>query len=914
MREGVQLGSYEILARIGAGGMGEVYRAHDTKLHRDVALKVLPEKFARNEDRRARFAREAQVLAALNHPHIAHVYGVEESNGIRAFVMELVDGPTLAERIADRPLPLGQALAIARQIAEALEAAHERGVIHRDLKPANIKLTPAGAVKVLDFGLAKALDAVGQGFSFPGSPEALDTPTITNPELGVVLGTAAYMSPEQAQGKTIDKRADIWAFGCVLYEMLTGRRAFGGHTLSDTLASVLRDEPDWTRLPAETPAPIHGLLRRLLERDLRRRLHDIGDARIEIEDASQVPPGGAPVAGAAGTPRPRVWRQVLLVVAGVALTAAAHTLRAPWHAGQPPALSRRVSVELGADASPETDTGPALALSPDGSLLAFVARKSITDAPELYVRRLDQLRASLLPGTEGARHPSFSPDGKWVAFFAEGKLKKIPVTGGAAATLCEVPNGRGASWAEDGTIVFASGGLFKVSSEGGTPTSLTALDRASGERSHRWPQVLPTASAVLFTTVRVLDDFVVVRSLTTGETKVLQRGHYARYLPSGHLIYVYKGTVFAAPFDVARLQLTGPPVPVLEDVAAHDSSPVALSGAAQYTFSSDGTFAYMPGGSSESRRASISWMDRDGHFQPLRSLPGKYRNPTFSPDGRRLAVEIYDTLEQDVWVYDLQHDTMSPATPDAGSQSLATWSPDGGSIAYASRPTDADPLNIYWRRPDGTGDVQRLTVSEHHQAPASWHPSGRMLAFVEEHGETSWDIMILPMEKAETSGWKPGQPFPFLNTRFAEGHAAFSPDGRWLAYTSLESGRGEVYIRAFPGAGRKLQISSGGGMFPTWSLSRNELFYQTQDHRMMVSTYAISGDSFHAGKPRLFAQDPLTHLTVFGHPSRSFNLHPDGKRIALLKALEPQPEAKPAHAILVFNFFDELRRRAPASR
>ena len=717
---GTRLGSYEVLSLLGAGGMGEVYKARDTKLGREVALKVLPEEFALDADRLARFAREAQVLAALNHPHIAHVYGVEESNEIHAFVMELVDGPTLAERIADRLLPLEQALAIARQIAEALEAAHERGIIHRDLKPANIKLTPAGDVKVLDFGLAKALDAAVQGLSLPGSPEAVNTPTITNPatELGVVLGTAAYMSPEQAQGKTVDKRADIWAFGCVVYEMLTERRAFEGDSLSDTLASVLKSEPDWTQLPTETPAPIHRLLRRLLERDLGRRLHDIGDARIEIEDALQVPRHGAPVAAAAGAPRPPVWRRALpWAVAVVALTVAGVTFWAPWHTARSPALSRRVSVELGADASLETDTAPAVVLSPDGSLLAFVARKSITDVPELYVRRLDQLQASLLAGTEGARHPFFSPDGKWVAFFAEGKLKKIPVTGGTAATLCEVSNDQGASWADDGTIVFASGarpGLFTVSSDGGTPTSLTALDQAAGERSHRWPQVLPTASAVLFTAVRVLDDLVVVRSLTTRQTKILQSGHYARYLPSGHLIYAYRGTVFAAPFDVARLEMTGPPAPVLEDVAVN-----APSAAAQYTFSSDGTFAYVPGGNSESRRVSIDWMDRDGHIQPLRSVPGRYRNLTFSPDGRRLAVGIYDTQEQGVWVYDWERDTMSRVTSEAGSQVGGVWSPDGGSIAYASRPTDSDAFNIYWRRPDGTGDGQRLTVSEHHQAPTS---------------------------------------------------------------------------------------------------------------------------------------------------------------------------------------------------
>jgi Tol biopolymer transport system component len=459
--------------------------------------------------------------------------------------------------------------------------------------------------------------------------------------------------------------------------------------------------------------------------------------------------------------------------------------------------------------------------------------------------------------------------------------------------------------------VFASRakqGLFKVSSKGGNPTSLTALDQAAGERSHRWPQVLPTASAVIFTTVRVLDDLVVVRSLTTRESKVLARGHYARYLPSGHLIYAYRGTLFAATFDVARLKVTGAPSPVLEDVAAD-----APSASAQYAFSSDGTFAYVPGGNSESGRASISWIDGSGHTQPLRSLPGRYRSPEFSPDGGRLAVEMDDTQQQALWVYDWERETMSRVTSDAGSQVGAVWSPDGG-ITYASRPTDSDPFNIYWRRPDGTGNVQQLTVSEHNQAPASWHPSGRMLAFVEEHAETGWDIMILPVEKDEASGWKPGQPFPFLKSRVPEGYAAFSPDGRWLAYTSVESGRGEVYVRAFPDGGQKQLISSGGGAFPAWSPSGNKLFYLAEDQRMMVSTYAVLGDSFHAGKPRLFAEDRLAQLTVFGYPSRSFSLHPDGKRVALLKASEPQPQAKPANVILVFNFFDELRRRTPASR
>ncbi len=903
------IGPYRVMSVLGAGGMGEVYRAHDTKLGRDVAIKVLPSFFANDPDRLARLTREARLLAALNHPHIATIHGLEEADGVRALVMELVEGPTLAERLAQgsglkaQGLPLNEALPIARQIAEALESAHEKGVIHRDLKPANIKFSHDGTVKVLDFGLATAFSSDGTGSGLSHLP----TITVTALQAGAIVGTPAYMSPEQARGQAIDKRTDIWAFGCVLYEMLTGRAAFPGETIPDTIAAILDREPDWGALPAGTAAGIGHLLRRCLDKDPKHRLRDIGDARIEIE-ALATPSVDARAATAPSVHTAR-WRRALpwaVAFGAAALVAAA--VFAPWARRQtvaPPA-PLRLTADLGADASLTLrGFGPAAILSPDGALLAFVAQKGGGGSPQLYVRRLTQLQATALPGTDDAESPFFSPDGQWIAFFAGGKLKKISVTGGAALTLCDAASGRGGAWSEDGTIVFSpdSGfgvSLLRVSSAGGKAESVTSL--ADGEASQRWPQVLPGGKTVLFTSgtnPAAYDDAnLVVQPLPAGARKVVQRGGYhGRYLPSGHLVYVHNGSLFAVPFDLGRLEVMGQPLLALDGVL---SNPVA--GGAQFAVSDSGTLVYQPG-----QISSIPphWMDRNGKTTPMRATLAVWFNPQFAPDGRRLALNIVEG-QNDVWVYDWGRDTLTRLTFDPADDRKPVWTPDGRRIVFASS-RDKSTTNLYWRRTDGTGDEQRLTESRNAQLPGSWHPNGKLLAFEEQTPQTNFDVMILSLEGDEASGWKPGKPSVFLNGPFAEREPVFSPDGRWLAYWSNETGRNEVYVRPFPGPGGKWQISTGGGTYPTWSRTKHELFYGTANGQIMVAPFTVEGGSFRAEKPRLWSDG---HFGMRG-PNRMFDLHPDGERFALLPAPQTQG-SRQDQVTFIFNFFDELRRPTPA--
>jgi len=899
LASGTRLGSYEILGALGAGGMGEVYRASDTKLKREVAIKVLPEAFARDQERMKRFEREAQVLASLNHPNIAAIYGIEEADGIRALVLELVEGPTLAERIASGPIPLEETLRIATQIAHGLEAAHEKAVIHRDLKPANVKLTKDGDVKILDFGLAKALEV-------ESSPvEESNSPTLTRAtQAGVLLGTAAYMSPEQAKGKSADRRADVWAFGVVLYEMLTARRAFDGEDVSETLAHVLTKEPDWSALPTGLPARVRGLLTRCLTKDPKKRLQAIGEARIAIENAIE----GAPEAEAAGAGTAFAWWLVLAGATGLALGVGA-TLWALWTRPAPsPAPPMRLSARLGADTSLQTFGGgnPAV-LSPDGALLAFVGQEAPAAPTQLYVRRLEKLEASPLSGTEGVRHPFFSPDGQWIAFFAEGKLKKVAVDGGATVTLCEARDDRGGTWAEDGTIVFTpfqmGVGLSRVSSAGGTPEILTSPDQEGV--THRWPQALPGGKGVLYTasattTGTFEEASIVFQPLPRGPKKILlQGGYHGRYLPSGHIVYIHDGTLFAAPFDLDRLQVTGPPAPAVEGVESSSAS-----GGAQFSYSDRGALAYVP--RNLDADLSIHWMGGDGTMQPLRAVPGVYGNPRFSPDGRRLAMDILTGNERDVWVYEWERDRLSRLTFDPGEDSRPVWTSDGRRIAFASARAQKGTPNLYWQRADGTGDAERLTESERMQWAGSWHASGKFLAFTEFSPQTSsQDIWILPMEESDAS--KPGEPWVFLSTPFSETGPQFSPDGRWLAYHSNESGRFEVYVRPFPEPGGRWQVSTEGGLSSMWSRTRPELFYRALDLRIMVAPYTVDGDEFRAGNAARWSE-----ARILANPRTVFyDLHPDGQRFAVIGALEAE-EARQDHLVLVLNFFDYLRRIAPA--
>ena len=903
---GTKLGSYEVVAQIGAGGMGEVYRAHDTKLARDVAIKVLPEAFAHDPERLSRFQREAKILASLNHPNIATIYGLEQANGTSYLVMELVSGETLAERVKAGPLPIEEALTVAKQIAEALEAAHEKGIIHRDLKPANVKVTPEGKVKVLDFGLAKAFEGDATNEDMGNSPTLSRAATMQ----GVILGTAAYMSPEQAKGKAVDKRTDIWAFGAVLYELLTGKPAFHGEDVGDILASVVKTEPAFDSLPANISPSIRVLLQRCLRKDRRQRTPDAAILRIEIEDALTAPKdvGATQAAPAAIAWRERVaWPVAAGILAPIVITLAiALMLRAPK-----PEQPMRLSAEIGADASLYTLDGPSAVLSPDGTRLALLATGT-GQTRRIYVRSLDQLQATVLSDTERALDPFFSHDGKWIGFFADGKLKKILAQGGAAVTLCDAPSDRGGSWGEDGTIVFTAGNrtpLSKVSSAGGSPEPLITLDTQAGETTQRWPQVLPGSKAVLFTSnasrTNLEDAEIDIYSMASGQRKTVQRGGYhARYLPSGHIVYMHEGTLFAVPFDLKRLEVTGQPAPILEGVVTNPAV-----GVAQFSFSETGNLAYIAGGSG-GENVSISWMDREGKFTPLRDTPGNYYNPAFSPDGKRLALEISDGKRNDIWVYEWERDTLARLTFAGETNSYPVWTPDGQRITYSSQ-EKGGPLNLWWIRADGAGNPQRLTESKNVEYPRSWRPDGKVLAFTQLNPSTNFDILTLLMEGDEKTGWKPGEPTPFLNTGFLEVQPAFSPDGRWLAYSSNESEDYEVYVRPFPGPGGKWQISTGGGQYPKWSRDGKELFYRTTESKLMVASYTASGDSFSADKPQLWSPGQFTDR---GLGFYNFDVHPDGKRFAVLKAPGTERDAAINKVNIVLNWFEEVKQKVPMGK
>jgi serine/threonine protein kinase/Tol biopolymer transport system component len=907
LANGTKLGPYEIVAPLGAGGMGEVYRARDTRLERIVAIKILPRHLSTDPILRQRFEREAKTISSLNHPHICVVHDVGRQDGIDFLVMEYLEGETLATRVAKGPLPLEQVLKYGVQIADALDKAHRSGVVHRDLKPGNIMLTSQGGTgaKLLDFGLAKAAVPLSTGTTLTAA--AMRTAPVT--QEGTIVGTFQYMSPEQVEGKELDGRSDIFSFGAVLYEMVTGRRAFQGKSQISVASAVLEKDPEpISTLQPMTPPALDRAIRRCLAKDPEDRWQTARDLELELKWIAEA-------GSQAGVPAPLVshrkmrerlsWAAAAVFVLTTIALAIGFVLRAP-NTPQP----MRLSAEIGADASLYTTYGTSAILSPDGTRLALVASGS-DQKRRIYVRSLDQLQATALSGTENARDPFFSPDGQWIGFFADSKLKKISVQGGAAVTLCDVPDDRGGSWGEDGTIVFAPdqrATLSKVSSAGGTPQPLTTLDKQTGENTQRWPQVLPGSKAVLFTSnttggtfAGFEDSDIVVYSMASGQRKKLQRGGFhARYLPSGHVVYMHEGTLFAVPFDLKRLEVTGQPAPILEGVVT-----AALYAGAQFSFSETGTFAYVAGRSG-GQNVSIYWMDREGKFTPLRETPGNYSNPAFSPDGKRLALEIFDGKRSDIWVYEWERDALTRLTFTGESNGYPVWTPDGQRIVYSSL-EKGGAYNLWWIRANGAGDSQRLAENKNIQFASSWRPDGKVLAFMQLNPGTSWDVMTLPIEGNAKTGWKPGEPKPFVNSAFIEWEPAFSPDGRWLAYMSNESGTSEVYVRPFPGPGGKWQISTGGGLYPKWSRNGKELFYRTVDSKIMEVTYTAAGDSFRADKPQIWSPGQFTDR---GN-AYNFDLQPDGKRFAVLKAPGTEPTAAVNKVSFIFNFFDELRRKLP---
>jgi eukaryotic-like serine/threonine-protein kinase len=890
---GTKLGSYEVVAAIGAGGMGEVYRAHDTKLGRDVAIKVLPEAFAHDPERLSRFQREAKMLASLNHPNIATIHGLEQSGDTSYLVMELVSGETLAERVKAGPIGIEEALKITVQIAEALEAAHEKSIIHRDLKPANVKMTPEGKVKVLDFGLAKAFAADTTNEDLGNSPTLSAAATMQ----GAILGTAAYMSPEQAKGKTVDKRTDIWSFGCVLYELLTGRQAFQGETTTEILAAVLRGEPDWQALPASTPGKIRDLLRRCLQKEMNKRARDAGDARIEIGEALAAPftaelTTAAPTKGFHALGRRGIILSVGIFLFGVAVAGIVVWNLKPARSPAPQPVTRMVIDLPPGQQLAGLETGPALALSPDGTHLAYVARQG--GIQQLYLRAMDGLEATPVPGTEGAICPFFSPDGQWVGFFAGGALKKVSVSGGAALTLGVASLPGGASWGSQGIIGFAPtqiGPLQEVPDAGGAPQSLTRFEK--GDTTHRWPEFLPGGKALLFAAAPNSINFggaqIAAQPVGVGERRnLIQGGMNPRYALSGHLVYTQGGSLMAVPFDPQRLAVTGTAVPVVEDVM---QSPV--SGAAQYTMSATGSLAYIPGGV-QSAQFRLEWVNRNGAEQPLAVPARSYMLPRLSPDGRRVAVAITEQ-ETHIWLYDFAREAWTRLTFEGNVNSVPVWTPDGKRIAFNS--SKEGSLNIFWQLSDGSGGLERLTTSQYLHAPESWSPDGQLLAFFEVNPASQRDIWVLRISDRKAQ--------PFLRTQFDEAVPQFSPDGRWLAYISNESGPNEVYVQSYPGPGGKWQISTEGGAEPVWNPNGRELFYRNGEKLMAVDIATQAG--FAAGKPRMLFQGRYV-LAPF--PASNYDVSRDGQRFLMLKPSE-QEQAAPTKINVVLNWFEELKRRVP---
>jgi serine/threonine-protein kinase len=870
--------------------MGEVYRAKDTRLKRDVAVKVLPEAFARDAGRMARFQREAEVLAALNHLNIAQIYGAEE----HALVMELVEGPTLAERIQQGAVPVEESIEIARQIAEALEAAHEKGIIHRDLKPANVKIKADGTVKVLDFGLAAILQTTDSGATDPANSPTL---TIGPTQTGVIMGTAGYMSPEQAVGKPVDRRADIWSFGVVLFEMLTGQRLFTGETASHILADVIKGEIDFGKVPSATPAAIRHLLKRCLDRDVKMRLQAIGEARVAIANT-----GKDAEPAATGASRSR-FGNVGWVAAAVLAVVAAVAGWDWWHS-PPPAEKPliRLDVDLGPDISlpPPGLRGNAVVISRDGTRIAYVAGR-------LYTRRLDQEKPTELPGTQGAASPFFSPDGQWIGFTARNTVNKISVEGGAAVSLSDVPVSIPAAWwSEDGYIYTSRDGtgILRVPAAGGAPTKVTELN-AGKELAHAYPQPLPGGKALLFTayTIPPNPDRATLEVFTLADRRrkvLVPGGIYGRYLLSGHLIYGSKGTLFAVPFDLDKLELRGTPIPVLNDVA----NDYPASGKPQVEVSRNGTLVYRRGAGLSGLR-TMQWVDAAGRVQVLREKPEPYAaRPFLSPDGKRVAYVILDGGIANFWAHDWQSDRSTKLTFSGDASGSVVWSPDG---KYVIAGTVA---GMFWMPSDGSSQPQQLTQSKIIQVPWSFAPDGKRLAYFEiDISSQTRQIWTLPLEH-EGGQWKAGKPEQFLKTNSVDQFPNFSPDGRWLAYVSNESSTNEVSVRPFPltasGQGGKWPISTGGGTNPVWSRAGHELLYQSGDKVMAVS-YSTRGDTFVADKPRVWTEK------LGG--AQGFDISPDGKRLAVIMPAQAAEAPKQEHEIVfLLNFFDELRRRAPLNK
>jgi serine/threonine-protein kinase len=900
---GTRLGVYEVTAQIGEGGMGQVFRARDTKLNRDVALKVLPDSFANDPDRLTRFTREAQTLASLNHPNIAHIHGLEESGGVRALVMELVEGENLSQRIAHGAIPLDEALRIANQIAEALEAAHERGIVHRDLKPANIQLRPDGVVKVLDFGLARAIADHARS-----DPAVSPTMTAMGTRAGMILGTAAYMSPEQARGRPIDKRSDIWAFGCVLYEMLTGTAAFGQDNVPDILAAVLGSEPDWSAIGPSVPAPMRVLVQRCLEKDRTRRISDISTAIFLMNEPGILAPAGNLASAMLPARRSGLWQRIAVAAMVIAVIGSAAAL---W-LGTRPAASRPVArltiTSSGPSALTTIGAGRHLAIAADGKHVVYTGEGS-----QLFGRALDSLEpVSLSSGLHGPAGFCLSPDGQSVAFVQDYLLKKVAVAGGPVVTLgADDGNVQGMTWGEKGTIVFATDsnatGLLQVPEAGGETKVLTRPNRERGEIDHLWPEFLPGGQAVLFTLTMAggIDNAQVsVLDLRTGTQKVLIRGgSRARYVPTGHLVYGAAGTLRAIPFDLDRLEVQGESVLVLPKLLT------TTLGSADFDVASDGTLVYVPGGLQSPARTLV-WVDRQGHEQPIHAPVRTYAYPRISPDGTRAALDIRDQ-DNDIWIWEFKRETLTRLTTDPTIDRFPVWTTDSRRILFGSDRGGAP--NVFWQAADGTTPAEVVTTqTASEQMPVSVTPDGAWAVFrsypinpavPQGNFLPRYDLSLVALSKDHRL-----QPLVHSPSS-SEQNGEISPDGRWLAYQSDESGHFEISVQPYPNVnGGRWPVSSDGGVQPVWSHNSRELFYMSPTGAVMRVEVG-PGSVWAAGARTKLFDGPYVGGGGEGF-GRQYDISPDGRRFLMIKNVAANQASAP-QIVVVENWFDELKRLVP---
>ncbi|MGI9518227.1 MAG: protein kinase domain-containing protein [Pirellulaceae bacterium] len=905
------LSHYRLVEQIGEGGMGVVWKAVDTTLDRDVAIKILPPAFANDIDRLTRFEREAKLLASLNHPNIATIHGFHEDQGIRFLAMEYLGGDDLSRIISSGPLPLDESLDVARQVAAALEEAHGNGVVHRDLKPGNVMYTESQQVKVLDFGLARRQES---GADIGSSPDANTItkagPTLTEP--GHLVGTTQYMSPEQVRGRAVDQQTDIWAFGCVLYQMLTGKRAFTGETVSDCIAVILRVDPDYEQLPSDTPQSLRRILSRCLEKDPRRRWRNIGDVRLALDDVADEAESQSSeelaIAGQAGSFLVRLapWM--------IAMAAMGLAFLMWWQSSSVPSAPDRSLMRTTIEPAPGVSLSSRYATvgvpSPDGTKLVYTGEAD--GRQQLFFRSLDDLAARPLPGTAGGWQPFFSPNGQWVGFFADRKLKKVPVAGGTAETIVEIGNNpRGGSWGEDGWIVLSptqTSGLLRVHADDGTTEALTELDFALGESTHRWPQVLPGANGVLYTARMEGTNFdranLVIDPLDGNDPViVIERGAHGRYVSSGHIVFVRGGALYAVPFDLQQLRTIGEPVRMIDGVTY---SP--RNGGAQFAVSDSGTLIYRPG-STMTLESTPVWIDPSGEVDAINSSQRIFSQPRLSPDGDRLLVSIFDGRASRLWALDLARGTFSQITHRESVD--GRWvGPDGEFVVYSA---EADrTLSLFLRTADGLGEPRLLLNSPHRQIPCTVSPDGKYVVFQERNPESGWDLMVLELD---SEGSPVGSPRKLLATPSNEEKAHFSRDGSFIAYESDEmDGVVQIYVRSFPDMQNKLQVSEHGARQPRFSPAQDELyFWSTGIQQFRGVHYVIESNVFTPDAPRQCLASKQFSVSgggqggVLADPSFSgFDVALDGERFLML---ELAPAIAPLHEgdmVMVVNWFYEL--------